>query len=97
MERLCDLEYETFNTPYGEGKTLKKCIPKEGVSLYEIKATYAKQVPPTTYYYLGRNKQDARKRFLNTIPYMNITSTRLIPPGEEREQILTNPMRMPLT
>ena len=97
MERLCDLEYEVFNTPHGEGRTVKRCIPKEGVSLYEIRAQYAKQVPPTTYYYLGRSKQDARKWFLETIPYMTIVSTRLIHPGSEADRILTNPMTMPLT
>lgn len=90
---LCDLEYTTNN----KGVTsVTRCIPHQGVSLFEIKATYAKTVPSATYYVLGDTKKMAKGRFENTMTWLTITSIRLIPPGEEAESILTDPMRMPL-
>ena len=42
---MCTLIYKPFKTEYGEGEVLDRCIPKEGVWLWEIQATYAKQHP----------------------------------------------------
>lgn len=96
MNRLCQLIYEPFKTEYGIGTVLTRCIPNEGVWLYEIQATYAKQIPSSKYYYLGRTEKEARSRFYGTLgSWMTINSIRLIPPGDEAERILTDPLRMP--
>lgn len=96
---LCTLVYEQneWITDCGvvSQTTLKRCIPDDGVFLFEIKATYAKQVPSCKYYYLGTSTKDARERFTNTMSWMKITEVRLIPPGEEAERVLTDPKRMP--
>lgn len=96
MESLCRLIYEPFETEYCKGTVLIRCIPNDGVSLYEIQATYAKQRSSTKYYYLGRTEKEARSRFQNMLgSWMTITSIRLIPPGDEAECILTDRLRMP--
>lgn len=95
MEVLCKLEYRDFSTEHGYGTELVRCIPNEGVWLYEIKATYATNIPSTTYYYLGRDLKEAKARFAKAMPWMRVTSIRLISPGEEAEQILTDKLRMP--
>lgn len=96
MNSLCQLIYEPFETKCGMGVVLTKCIPNNGVSLYEIQATYAKQIPSTKYYFLGRTEKEARLRFQNTLgSWMTITSIRLIPPGDEADHILTDRLRMP--
>lgn len=96
MESLCQLIYEPFETEHCKGTVLTRCIPNDGVQLYEIQATYAKQRPSTKYYYLSRTEKEARSRFQNTLgSWMTITSIRLIPPGDEAERILTDRLRMP--
>lgn len=96
MDSLCQLIYEPFETKCGMGIVLTRCVPNDGVSLYEIQATYAKQIPSTKYYFLGRTEKEARSRFQNTLgSWMTITSVRLIPPGDEAEHILTDRLRMP--
>ena len=96
MEKLCDYIYESFSTPSGYGKVLARCIPHEGVFLYEIRATYAKQIPSSTYYVLRRTQKEAVSRFKRTLEYMKITSIVMIPPGDEAEAILTDRYKMPL-
>lgn len=93
MERLCQIEYTTDERGV---KSASRCVPYTGVTLFEIKATYAKSVPSSTYYYLGRTKKDATSRFMSVMGrYMTITSLREIPPGDEAESILTDMYRMP--
>ncbi len=88
--RLCTLVYEQTE----QYTSLKRCIPNEGVFLFEISATYAKQVPPSKYYYLGTSMKNAKKRFTSYIPWMKITGAHLVQ-GEEAERILTNPKTNP--
>lgn len=96
MNSLCQLVYEPYESKCGTGIVLTRCIPNDGVWLYEIQATYAKQIPSAKYYYLGRTEKEARSRFQNTLgSWMTITSIRLIPPGDEAERILTNRFIMP--
>lgn len=92
---MCTLIYKPFKTEYGEGEVLDRCIPKEGVWLWEIQATYAKQHPVSTHHVLGRTKEEALERFHNTMSWMTVTSIRCIPPGAEAELILTNRYLMP--
>ena len=96
LERLYKLKYKTeigsdFVLTY-----LTRCIPNDGVNIYEICATYAKAKPSTRYYYFGRNIAEATLRFKITMPYMKITSIRQIPYGAESEQILTDPLKIPI-
>lgn len=93
---LCDLIYEDYATEHGCGTVVKRCIPHDGVFLFEIRATYAKCNPCTAYYILGRTKKEAVERFANTMGWMGICSVRLIPPGEEAESILTDWRKMPM-
>lgn len=72
-----------------------RCVPKDGVYLFEINATYAKSIPPSTYYELGKTKKEAKHRFQRAMTWMTITSIRMVPP-DEAESILTNPMKMPM-
>lgn len=96
MERLCELIYTPFRTKYGYGRVLSRCIPKENVNLYEIKATCSGKQSSSAYYFLGRSKREAKIRFQNTMgTFLNFVSIRMIPPGEEAERILTNKFLMP--
>lgn len=97
---LCTLVYEhnEWDTDYGpvQQAFLKRCIPNEGIYLFEVCATYAKRIPPSTYYYLGACEKDVRERFAHLMGWMTATSVRLIPPGDEAERILTNMYTMPI-
>ena len=94
METLCDYIYEPFSTPSGYGKVLKRCVPRDGVFVYKISATYAKQIPCSTYYVRGRTQKEAAERFKGTVGYMKITSVVMIPLGEA-EAILTDRYKIP--
>lgn len=96
MEKLCELRYRYFETEYGEGCIVDRCVPLDGVFLYEVSAAYARQIPSTYYYVLGGNVADARRRFLFIYSWMDVRTVRLIPPGAEAESVLTNPLKMPM-
>ncbi len=92
--RLCTLVYEQdeWDTDLGVASQMvcKECIPDEGISLFEISATYAKQVPPAKYYYLSTSIKSAKERFFNVMgSWMKVVSIRLVP-SEEAKHILTN-------
>ena len=91
MERLCSYEYKYvyYVDEYNYEKVLKRRIPFDGVSVYEVKATYAKQVPVTTYYVLGRTEREARNRFSGTLVWMKIKAIRKMR-KEEAESVLTD-------
>ena len=93
--KLCELVYENFVTEHGYGQKLVRCIPHPNVMLWEISATYANPVKPCAYYVLGRTKKEAKERFMNCFSWLYITNIRYIPPGDEAENILTNPFKMP--
>ena len=77
--------------------SVARCIPARGFCLFEICATYAKTIPPCTYYRLAKTMNEAKRNFKAVMgDWMKIISARLIPPGEEAESILTNPIRVPL-
>ena len=88
--------YEDTDTKYGHLTRLVRIVPKEGMWLFEIQATYAKRVPSTTYYILALNKSHAVKRLKSILTWLDVTSVRKIPPGDEAEDILTDPLKMPL-
>lgn len=95
METLCKLLYRPFKTEHGYGKELVRCVPHEGVWLYQISATYSDQIPCAQYYYLGRTEKEALMRFKNTMPWLKVKSIQMIPPGDQAECILTDRLRMP--
>lgn len=95
MERLCELQYRPYENEFGRGRVLARCVPHHGVCLYEVLATYAQSVPPSTYYVLGRTMREARARVQDWYG-LTVKSVRLIPPGQEAERILTDPRRMPM-
>lgn len=74
---------------------LVRCVPNEGIKLYEIKGTYAKNRPSVSYYFLAANKIEAKQKFLNTMA-LKITSIREIIDEQEKESILTDITKMPL-
>lgn len=76
---------------------LVRCIPNEGYGLYEVQATYAKNHPPSSYFRLGLTADEVLNRFRNGKPWLTIVGLRLIPPGEEAEDILTDPNKIPLS
>ena len=89
---LCTLFYEHSEWDTGFGvccaDTLKRIVPENGVSLFEISATYAKQVPPNRYYILGTSEKHAKGRLLDAAgDWMKITAIRRLQ-GKEAENIL---------
>lgn len=74
---------------------LDRCYPLDGFYLYEIKATYAKSKPATSYYVLGSSAKDAKRRLLQVCPWLYVVCLRMIT-GEEADEILSDPLRMPL-
>lgn len=95
MKSLCKLVYEPFETKDGYGQKLVRCVPFEGVCLFEVSATYAKSKPSSKYYVLGGTIRDAKNRFTSWYSWLSVTDIRYIPPGDEAERILTDPLRMP--
>ena len=90
----CEVIYKTDDRGI---MSIARCIPAHGFYLFEICATYAKTIPPCTYYRLGKTMNEAKRDFKAVMgDWMKIISARLIPPGEEAESILTNPIRVPL-
>lgn len=96
LDRLYTLKYETEVGKDFIHTHFVRCIPNDGVNIYEIHATYAKTKPSTRYYYFGRNVAEAKSRFKVAMPYMSIMSIRQIPYGEESDQILTDPLKIPI-
>lgn len=96
LDQLYTLKYETEMGVDFVHTYFTRCIPNDGVNIYEVYATYAKAKPSTRYYYFGRNIAEAKLRFKTMMPYMNITSIRQIPYGAESEQILTDPLKIPI-
>ena len=85
----------TYNV-YNSGEVfLDRCYPLEGYILYEIKATYAKSHPPSSYYVLGLSPKDAKRRLLESCPWLFIVCLRQIT-GKEADDVLKDPLRMPL-
>lgn len=96
MSKLCCYEYQEVQ---GEDFTLKtavRCIPNEGVNLYRVRARLTKSQRTNVYYVLGRNKTEARSRFKSLLPYIEILQIEFIPPDDEAEEILTNPLKFPI-
>ena len=96
MERFCDYIYESYTTGTGYGKRLVRCVPYDGVFIYEIGATYAKQRPCSFYYVFGRTEKEARNRFKSAYgDYMKIMSI-VIVPEDKVNDILTDRLKIPL-
>ena len=91
------LDNTTETTVLPLGQSAKVFCGNCGFYLFEICATYAKTIPPCTYYRLGKTMNEAKRDFKAVMgDWMKIIVARLIPPGEEAESILTNPIRVPL-
>ena len=86
--QYCDLRY-TIIPNMGEGaRKLVEIIPREGVWLFEIKATYAKQHPASSYYVLGMNEKDVRRRFKRLFSWIGIIESVREVEGNEKRSIL---------
>ena len=88
----CVLIYDMYNN--GDA-FLDRCYPLEGYILYEIKATYAKSHPTSSYYVLGLSPKDAKRRFLERYPWLFVVCLRQVT-GKEADDVLRDPLRMPL-
>ena len=86
------LEYECGHNY----QKLRRCVPDDGILLFEVKATYSPTHPPATYYRLGKSVGDVKRQFTESMCWLKVVLVRHIPPGEEAEAILTDPMRMPI-
>ena len=90
----CKVVYETDENGV---KYAARCILPERASLFEIKATYAKQLKPATYYLAAESKGQAKRIFVQRFPWLSkIDSVRKIESEREKEEILTDINRMPL-
>lgn len=89
--RNCTLVYEKGE----DWEEVRRCIPDQGMYLFEVKANYAKK-PPVSYYRLGSTPKEVRDRFSKSMTWLDVVSVRLIPPGDEARGILHDPLRMPM-
>lgn len=92
---LADYEYTYPENDDGPVCYLSRCIPHDGVSLYRIHATYAKTKEPSVYYILGRNVNDARRRFREMYSWLSIVLVRHVDPAGA-ESVLTDYKKMPV-
>lgn len=95
MERRlsrCTLVYREI----GDSSALIRCRPHGGYSLFEIRATYAKNRRPSDYYALAADEKKAKAEFEMRYDWLRVISIREITEEPEREAILTDPLRMPL-
>ena len=72
-----------------------RCIPHAEYLLFEVGGTYAKSKPLVYNRFLAKSRQEAKERYKNLYGW-NATECRYIPPSKEAEEILTNPLRMPI-
>ena len=88
------VEYREFENHEGYGWVQARCIPDEGINLYEIKATYAKQHPCNKYYVFAKTKKEARKRFKDTLTWLHIIESICEVNKNEIEKILCDPYQV---
>ena len=77
------------------GVSVVRCIPKDNNLLFEVGGTYVKSKPLTYRCFLAGSAKEAKERYKSLYGW-NATKCRCIPPGIEAEDILTNPLKMPL-
>ena len=94
--KLCRYKYQNVSGEDFWSTVAVRCIPNEGVNLYRFRARLSKRYSSDVYYVLGRNKTEARFRFKSLLPYMEILQIEFIPPCDEAEEILTNPLKFPI-
>lgn len=96
MSEVFVLDHGRYDLVYEVGgdtnsTVLQKYIIHDGYTLFEIKATYAKQLLPATYFVVEKNSRLAKERFESNFPWLgNIMSVSEVV-EQSREVILNNP------
>ena len=72
---------------------MEKYIMHDGHKLFRIKATYAKQLSPTNYYAVGKDKRQAKEIFSQILTWLKFIDTVERCTEEETVYILNNPSK----
>lgn len=72
---------------------LQKYIIHDGYKLFEIKATYAKQLLPATYFVVEKNSKLAKERFKGSFPRLGCITYVFEVVEQSKEVILNNPKK----
>lgn len=72
---------------------LQKYIIHDGYKLFEIKATYTKQLLPATYFVVEKNSRLAKERFKGNFPWLGYITSVFEVVEQSKEIILNNPKK----
>lgn len=102
MSDVFVLDYGRYDCVYEFGEdpnslVLQKYIIHDGYKLFEIKATYAKQLLPTTYFVIEKNTKLAKERFKGKFTWLNHITSVFEVVEQSREVILNNPAQYSIT
>lgn len=86
-----DCVYEFGEAP--NSTVLQKYIIHDGYKLFEIKATYAKQLLPATYFVVEKNSKLAKERFKGNFPWLGCITSVFEVVEQSKEIILNNPKK----
>ena len=78
-----------------DGVVAVQCIPTGDNLLFWVSGAYVKRAPPVSNLILARTNKEAKQKYKNLHGW-EATECWYIPPGEEADEILTNPLLMPL-
>lgn len=94
-----DYIYEHSESPIEGYPNLKLKLYSihDGYKLYEIDATYAKQLKPNKYYVLARNKSEAKDIFRHKYTWLNMISSITECDKEMVEYIISHPALFPIS
>ena len=87
-----------FNIYGAEGDgavSIIRKVPDDGYFLFEVGGTYSKTLSFTYRTFLAKNASEAKARYKKVFGW-DALSYRFIPPGEEAESVLTDPLMMPI-
>lgn len=72
---------------------LKTYVIHERYKLFEIQATYAKQLKPTKYYVLAKDKKEAKTYFKNKFTWLYIISSVIECSDDVTNLVINNPLK----
>lgn len=98
MSEVFILDHGRYDCVYEVGgdtnsATLKKYIIHDGYTLFEIKATYAKQLLPATYFVVEKNSRLAKERFEGNFPWLGYIASVFEVVEQSKEIIINNPKK----
>ena len=88
--RKCDMVYKATPT----ATEAQRCIPHKDYLLFECKGALTKTTPIRTYLVLAKTAREAKREYEKVFSW-KCTETRLLTEADERESILSNPLKMP--